>query len=375
LSLTLLPGSNTITVVAKDASPNQNATTQTISVTFQPPVDDTPPLLDIASPEDDETLTQSMIAVSGKATDEGMGDNGISSVTVNGVRANDDTAMGAGVANWNRTITLKPGPNIITVIAKDASSNQNPTTKTVTVTFIPPVASVSAASYSPAVASDSIVAAFGADLATMTQAATTIPLPTSLAGTTVKVIDSLGTERLAPLFFISPAQVNYQIPPATATGTATVTITNGDGAISTGTAQIEPVAPGLFAANANGQGVAAALALRVKADGSQIYEPIAQFDPAQNKFVSVPIDLGPSTDTMFLILYGTGIRFRSSLTAVLASIGGANAQVEYVGPAPGFIGLDQVNVRLPRSLIGRGEVDLTLTVDGQPSNAVRINIR
>jgi hypothetical protein len=37
--------------------------------------------------------------------------------------------------------------------------------------------------------------------------------------------------------------------------------------------------------------------------------------------------------------------------------------------------LDQVNIRVPRSLRGRGEVDLVLTVEGKMANPVRINVR
>src|SRR5262245_38141360 len=79
------------------------------------------------------------------------------------------------------------------------------------------VASVSAASFSGAeLASESIVAAFGAGLATTTQVAASLPLPTTLAGTTVKVSDSAGATRDAPLFFVAPTQVNYLIPAGTA---------------------------------------------------------------------------------------------------------------------------------------------------------------
>jgi len=235
---------------------------------------------------------------------------------------------------------------------------------------------VSAASYvSTSLAPESIVSAFGSGLATATLAAASTPLPTTLAGSTVKVRDSAGVERFAPLFFVSPAQVNYQMPPGTANGAATITVTSGDGSVSTGVSQITSVAPGVFAANASGQGVAAAIALRIKADGSQSYEPVAQFDPAQNKFVAVPIDLGPETDQVFLLLFGTGIRSRSSLSAVIARIGGADAQVTFAGAQEGFVGLDQVNARLSRSLIGRGEVDVVLAVDGQAANTARVSIR
>ncbi|MEP7273241.1 MAG: kelch repeat-containing protein [Acidobacteriota bacterium] len=237
------------------------------------------------------------------------------------------------------------------------------------------LASVSAASFSSMrMASEGIAASFGTGLATASIGATTLPLPTSLAGTTVKVTDSAGTERLAPLFFVSPTQVNYQIPSKTVAGLATLTITSGDGTVSTGVAIVRAVAPSLFTANANGPGVAAAVALRVKADGSQNYESIAQYD-AQNKFISRPLDLGPETDQVYLILFGTGIRHRSSLSAVITTIGGTYAESSFAGPQGDFVGLDQVNVLLPRSLIGRGEMDVLLTVEAQMANPVRLSIK
>jgi uncharacterized protein (TIGR03437 family) len=238
------------------------------------------------------------------------------------------------------------------------------------------VTSVSAASYEgDTLAAESVVAAFGSDLASTTSVANSVPLPTALAGTTVKITDSVGTEYLAPLFFVSPTQINYQIPPDAATGPAIVEVMREDGASSFGTTLIDMVAPGLFTANASGQGAPAAVALRIKADGSQSFEPVARFDPAQNKFVTAPIDLGAATDQVFLILFGTGVRFRSSLAAVSAKIGGIDAQVMYAGEQGGFVGLDQVNLLLPRSLAGRGEVNVDLIVDGKAANDVRINIK
>ncbi|MGH9834598.1 MAG: hypothetical protein ACRD9Y_16400 [Blastocatellia bacterium] len=237
-------------------------------------------------------------------------------------------------------------------------------------------ATVSAASFSPeGLASEAIVAAFGANLAPEVQVATAIPLPTSLAGTSVIVRDSAGIERLAPLFFVSPAQVNYQIPPGTTIGSAMVTIANSGGAVSASTGVIVRVGPGLFVANGNGQGVAAAVAVRVKADGSQSFEPVATFDQAQNRFVPVPIDLGPPTDTVVLVLFGTGLRNRSAQSAVNVKLGGVDAAVQYASAAPGFVGLDQVNVVAPRALAGRGEIDVALTADGRAANMLRLAFR
>ena len=236
------------------------------------------------------------------------------------------------------------------------------------------VTTVSAASYGNAVlASESIVAAFGSNLAAATQGAPGLPLPTTLGGTTIKVRDSAGTERGAPLFFVSPTQINYQMPAGLASGAAVMTVTNQTGTVSFGSVLIAPVAPGLFTASASGNGLAAALVQRMHNGILQPFEPVAQFDGTQ--YVARPIDLGPEGDQAFLILFGTGIRNHSGLPAVTARVGGLDAQVTFAGAQGGFAGLDQVNVLLPRSLAGRGEVDVVLTVNGQTANTVKVSIR
>ena len=250
------------------------------------------------------------------------------------------------------------------------------TTNALPFTIAGALANVSAASFlGEQLASESIVAAFGLNLATRVEVAATVPLPTTLAGTTVSVRDSAGMTRLAPLFFVAGGQINYQVPPDTALGDATVTVTSGDGKVSLGTVKIAAVVPSLFSANANGQGVLAATALRVKANGEQSFEAVARFDSTLNRFVSVPIDLGPETDQVFLVLSGTGIRFRAALSAVDVKLGGTTSEVLFAAAAPGFIGLDQINARIPRSLLGRGEIDLVLTVDGKVANTLRVNIK
>jgi uncharacterized protein (TIGR03437 family) len=238
------------------------------------------------------------------------------------------------------------------------------------------VANVSAADYGgPALAAESIVVAFGEELATAVEAAETPPLPTTLAGATVKVKDSHGVERLAPLFFVSPQQVNYQIPAETTEGIATVTITGANGAVNAGLIQVVTTRPGLFSADSSGSGLAAAYAVRMKPDGTQFFEAIIRFDPATNKFIPAPIDLSSESDQVILALFGTGLRNRKSLTDIKVTAGGIDCPVQYAGAQRGFAGLDQVNVLLPRSLVGRGDVNVVLTVDDRPSNSVAISIR
>ena len=238
------------------------------------------------------------------------------------------------------------------------------------------VASVSAASYSrSALAPESIAAAFGSGLAPISKASAELPLPFYLADTAIKVKDRAGVERLAPLFYVSPTQINYQIPDGTVTGSALITVTNGDAVIATEQVQIASVAPGLFAANANGQGVAGGLVLRVRANGEAVYETISRFDQSRNLFVAVPINLGAPDDQLILVLFGTGLRNRNGLSAVSVKISGTDAQVLYAGAQEQFSGLDQINVRLPRNLAGRGESAIELTVDGKRANPLTVNIQ
>ncbi|MFN0088532.1 MAG: DUF1800 family protein [Blastocatellia bacterium] len=236
------------------------------------------------------------------------------------------------------------------------------------------LAVVSAASYgSGALAAEQIVAGFGSALATGTSIATALPLPTSLSGTSVKVKDAAGAERLALLFFVSPTQINFQIPAGTIAGSATITVVRNGVNAAAGTFTISAVAPALFTADASGKGIPAANVLRITAAGAQKYEQVGQFDPQQNRFVPLPIDLGPAGEQVYLILYGTGVRNRRDLSAVRATIGGVNAEVVFAGAQGVFAGLDQLNVRIPREAPG-GEMDVVITIDGQSSNPVRVAV-
>lgn len=238
------------------------------------------------------------------------------------------------------------------------------------------VSNVSAASYTAGgFACDSIISAFGPNLTSVTQAATQLPLPTEIENTRVTITDSDGTERQAMLLFISPTQVNYILPANLALGPAIVRIWGRDGHTSTELIQIEPITPGLFTADATGRGVAAANVQRVKANGAQTYEQVSQFDTASGRLMPMPIDLGVATDSVYLTLFGTGVRNCRVLENVSATIGGVKANVTYVGSQNSFVGLDQINIMIPRELAGRGDVDVVLNVEGKPANVVKVKIK
>jgi len=236
----------------------------------------------------------------------------------------------------------------------------------------PVLASVSSASLAAGapLAPESIAAGFGPGLASEVAVAPGLPLPVELAGTRLEVTDSQGTARPAPLFFVSPTQINYLVPAGTALGRATVRVTSAAGGTVSGVIEIARVSPGIYAANARGSGVAAAFFLRVAADGSRSQDLL--FNP--NTAASVPIDLGPEGDQVFLLLFGTGIR--GFTTQVTATVGGATVPVLGAVPQGQFPGQDQINIGpLPRSLAGRGEVEILITADGRRANVVTVSVR
>jgi uncharacterized protein (TIGR03437 family) len=101
---------------------------------------------------------------------------------------------------------------------------------------------------------------------------------------------------------------------------------------------------------------------------------VSRYDAQLQQFVPAPIDLGPEGDQVFLILYGTAFR-AAGAAGVTVMIGDGEVETLYAGAAPGFAGLDQVNVRVPRSLTGKGEVTIQLTADNRSANAVTVSIR
>ncbi len=235
---------------------------------------------------------------------------------------------------------------------------------------------VSAASFTrTALAVEGIVAAFGSRLATGSAAANSIPLPTELAGTRVLVRDANGVERPAPLFFVSPEQINYQIPADTAPGLVEVTVLSSDGTISGAGEAVRNVAPTLFTANSNGRGVPAGYGVRVRGGEQTVIQLAALVPTATPPLQPAELDLGPEGDQVVLVLFGTGLRRRPDLSGVDVSIGGVKVPAQYAGEVAGLVGLDQLNFGVPRSLIGRGEVDVVVNASGVAGNTVRVRIK
>lgn len=236
--------------------------------------------------------------------------------------------------------------------------------------------SISGASYANdlVAAPTAILSGFGQNLTTQTVVATSLPLPSALGGVSVRVTDSTGTARLAPLFFVSPGQINYEIPKDTAQGVAFIEVmrASDNTVVARGAVSVTTAWPGVFTWTNNGLGTAIANVLLYKS-GSTV--PIVS--TSQN-----PIDLGAPGDRTFLEIYGTGWRTRTGSTTgtenlanVKVTLGGTPLTVTYAGAQPTLIGLDQINVELPQSLAGRGTLDLIIYIDGRIANVTKLTLK
>jgi uncharacterized protein (TIGR03437 family) len=173
----------------------------------------------------------------------------------------------------------------------------------------------------------------------------------------VSVRDSAGTTRTATIGFASARQINYRLPADTAIGYATVNIASG-GVTLTGNINVRASYPNVFMADGSARAAGSVARLR---NGQQSTESLTQ-----------PIDLGPASDQVYLVLYGSGLGGSKSVTA---TIGGVAAEVIYAGAQPEYAGVDQFNLLIPRALAGRGRVDVVITAEGRKANAVNIEIR
>jgi uncharacterized protein (TIGR03437 family) len=192
-----------------------------------------------------------------------------------------------------------------------------------------------------------LIAVFGTNLTNTTASAPAgASLPKTLGGVTLTIA---GVS--SPLFYVSPTQVNAQIDPSVRPGPATVTLTSST---STFTASIKISAasgPGIFSMEGSGDGDGAIL-------NAVTFQPGA-FTVTTN---------GKPT---YLAIFVTNLDLS---TPPVVTIGGIQVPVQYYGPAPGFAGLEQINVQLPAGLDGAGRVEVTVASNGQVSNVVEVVI-
>jgi len=235
-----------------------------------------------------------------------------------------------------------------------------------------------------AMAPDTIASVFGVNLTSSTVLATAgQALPTELGGVRVEV-----NGVAAQLFFVSPNQINYLIPSGTVAGTKGIVVKNAAGEVARGQIEVSPISPAFFTAAQNGSGVPSGYITRVAAGTSQFSdEQIVSFAGGS----VTPITIDRRNDQIFLILFGTGIRYAPNTNAandialagggtllnvaesIEVTIGGRVARVDFAGPQGQFYGLDQLNVLIPADAVASPTAPVIIKVRDANGNLVTAN--
>ena len=205
----------------------------------------------------------------------------------------------------------------------------------------------------------SFAAVFGSNLATQTQSATSVPLPNSISGTRV-YFDLLP----APLYVVSPGQVDLQVPFELNAQQARLTIVRNGSASVPVLLNFVPYAPGIFI---GGDGSPIIFNYRTGAliSASQPIQPgdvLTIYATGLGRVANSPAS---GTPTPFDQLYPTAV----PVTVVVNS---QSVSPDFAGLAPGFVGVYQVNVTVPT--LPSGQTTLQLTVGGASSNSVPVYV-
>jgi glucosylceramidase len=214
---------------------------------------------------------------------------------------------------------------------------------------------VNAAAVQAALSPGELFSIYGAHLATAAEQPSWLPLPATMSATSVQI-----NGITAPLLYVSPGQINAQVPWSVTPGGATLTVTHA--------------------------GVAASQTVTIAAAGPAIFTIGGTYAAARNQDYTVNSQGDPAAVGQAILLFGTGLGAVSPAVAtgvaassttlskitgkVTATVGGVPATVQFAGLAPGFAGLCQINVTIPAGVTG--SVPVVISVNGTASNAAQI---
>lgn len=208
-----------------------------------------------------------------------------------------------------------------------------------------------------------LVSIFGSGFSTSTISAAAVPLPTALSGTSV-LINGV----LSPLFFVSPGQINAQIPYGLAPGTVSVAVRDASGAVANSTLQIVPASPGVFTKTSDGKGEAIA----AHSNYSLVNRAIGEYATTGETIVVYCTGLGEVNGFSQAGNPAPASPLPSTRQTVEVSMNGRAARVVYAGLTPGSVGLYQVNVVVPGEI--GGDVSVSIRIGTATSNESTINV-
>jgi uncharacterized protein (TIGR03437 family) len=218
-----------------------------------------------------------------------------------------------------------------------------------------------AASGATTLSPGSLASVYGTYFTSLTASASTTPLPTTLGGVSVTV-----NGVPAPILYVNPTQINFQVPWSTQTGTANIAVSQAGGAGNTVTVAVAAAAPGLFLTSTG-------LAVAQNYPDYSLNTPFNPI-PAGGVIIAYLTGIGAVSPAIASGTPTPASPFFNSLLGCSATIGGATAQVIFAGMTPGYVGLAQANILVPSGLKS-GPNPLVVTCNGQASNAAAINVK
>ena len=260
-------------------------------------------------------------------------------------------AFGSLTANVSTSGLTTPHTRVFTVSGADAGGRKWTRTLSVRYLGLAPKPTVSAAangaSFEQAFAPGMVLSLFGSNLATGTQVAGVLPLTSWLSGALVTA-----NNQPAPLYYVSPGQVNLQIPYETPPGPTILTVYSGE---FTGSfeIQVRATAPGIFTA-ANGEPVPDA--------GGYPGREVALFITGAGA-VTPALSTGDAPYALPL---------PAPIAPVTVSIGGASAPVRFAGNPWGLVGVTQINLNVPA--VPAGPQPLVVKVGDNQSQTARFTV-
>ncbi len=226
---------------------------------------------------------------------------------------------------------------------------------------------VNSADYSRSFAPGALISIFGANLASSTQQPTALPLPISLGGASVQLASN---GEALPLWYVSPTQINAQLPYDVPTGQVQVRVVTAAGASNSDTITVTDCAPKIFTLDSSGQGpgVITATDYRVltAANPAGPGQTIILWMNSMGATSGNPVAGQPAPGS------SPGSQLSTMAETVTATVDGIPGQVTFAGLSPGSAGLYQVNVQVPFAVI-TGPVTIQVTA-GNASTQAKVTV-
>lgn len=309
----------------------------------------------------------------------------VSGATAAGVIGQRDLAGTA--PNWNSSDGLATPEGLSaplgllvdrrdTLYVGDAGNNR-------VVHFLKPAVVVNAAHFqvSVPVAQAGLVTLFGAGLSEGSDSAAGVPWPFALVNREIVFNDVIKV----PLLFVGPTQANFQVPSAAPIGSDRVAIRLSDTGelVAGGSVLVAASSPGLFTASQDGKGQGAILNQDKTLNGPSSPAPkgsvISLFGTGQGQVSpavadGTPAPLDPLATTV-AVPTSDGKTCLASQPSVCVAVGNSFGDIQFSGLAPGFVGLWQINVKIPQDVTAGNAVPVRAVINGTPSNIVTVAIR